>query len=240
MSWSAVASHLAAPAGAALAVMPAICRSVALGPRPRAGALLVHRAPATPRAAVLLLHGGRAEGTQPPPLVNLPALRMRPFAAAATSALDGRRVLVGEVRYRHRGWNGDRRDPAKDAQAALDILRERAGPLPVVLVGHSMGGRAALRAGGDPMVRGVIALAPWLPAGEPVAHLAGRGIYVLHDPADRVTAASDSWTFVRRAAAAGAEAVAIPMAVGGHTMLRSASTWHQQVARLTADLLADD
>ncbi|MBP0938259.1 MULTISPECIES: alpha/beta fold hydrolase [unclassified Streptomyces] len=217
--------------------------SAALGPRsPRgpAGALLVHRAPAVPTAAVLLLHGGRAEGMEPPPLVNLPALRMRPFVAAATSALDGRRVLVGEVRYRRRGWNGDRRDPAKDAQTALDVLRERAGPLPVVLIGHSMGGRAALRVGGDPMVRGVIALAPWLPAGEPVAHLAGRRIYVLHDPADRVTAASDSWAFVHRAAAAGAEAAAIPMAVGGHTMLRSASTWHQRVAQLTAGLLADD
>ncbi|MFE3937290.1 alpha/beta hydrolase, partial [Streptomyces goshikiensis] len=118
--------------------------SAALGPRsPRgpAGALLVHRAPAVPTAAVLLLHGGRAEGMEPPPLVNLPALRMRPFVAAATSALDGRRVLVGEVRYRRRGWNGDRRDPAKDAQTALDVLRERAGPRPVVLIGPTIGGR---------------------------------------------------------------------------------------------------
>ncbi|MFE2163990.1 hypothetical protein ACFXB3_02780 [Streptomyces sp. NPDC059447] len=108
-----------------------------------------------------------------------------------------------------------------------------------VLIGHSLGGRAALRAGGAPMVRGVIALAPWLPAGEPVAHLARQKIYVLHDPADRITAARDTWNFVQRAAAAGADAVVVPMAAGGHAMLRSASAWHSQVARFTADLLGD-
>ncbi|WP_438949092.1 LLM class flavin-dependent oxidoreductase, partial [Streptomyces harbinensis] len=40
-------------------------------------------------------------------------------------------------------------------------LAARLGPVPVVLVGHSMGGRAALRAAGHPAVTGVVALAPW-------------------------------------------------------------------------------
>ncbi|MYV65587.1 alpha/beta fold hydrolase, partial [Streptomyces sp. SID2131] len=109
-------------------------------------------APAAPTAAVLLLHGGRADGPEPPPALNLPALRMRPFAAAVTRAVRGRSVLVAEVRYRHRGWNGARADAARDAETALNDLRERIGPVPVVLLGHSMGGRAALRAAGDPAV----------------------------------------------------------------------------------------
>jgi hypothetical protein len=39
-------------------------------------------------AAVLLLHGGRETGLRPPPpgLLNLPALRMRPFARAVIRA----------------------------------------------------------------------------------------------------------------------------------------------------------
>ncbi|BCK66223.1 hypothetical protein Srufu_001760 [Streptomyces libani subsp. rufus] len=32
--------------------------------------LVIHRAPDTPRAAVLLLHGGRADGLGPPPRLN--------------------------------------------------------------------------------------------------------------------------------------------------------------------------
>ncbi|MFE5941995.1 alpha/beta family hydrolase [Streptomyces sp. NPDC056480] len=187
---------------------------------------------------MLLLHGGRSEGLGPPPLVDLAALRMRPFATAVARALSDRDVLVAEVRYRHRGWNGARRDAALDAAAALVLLRERAGRIPVVLIGHSMGGRAALSAAGDLMVRGVVALAPWCPPGEPVEHLEGRTIHVLHDEADRITSARESWDFVRRARAAGAEAVGIPMPTGGHAMLHGAVHWHRRTAALTAALLS--
>ncbi|MFD8207807.1 alpha/beta fold hydrolase [Streptomyces sp. NPDC059695] len=201
-------------------------------------ALLVRSAPAEPAAAVLFLHGGRAEGPEPPPALNLPALRMRPFVGAVTRAVRGRGVLIAEVRYRHRGWNGARADAALDAEAALARLREQAGPVPVVLVGHSMGGRAALRAAGDPAVRGVVALAPWCPADEPVDHLGGRRLYLLHDETDRVTSARLSWEFVRRARAAGADAAGIPMPSGGHAMLRGADLWHRRAAELTAALLS--
>ncbi|MFK0211477.1 alpha/beta fold hydrolase [Streptomyces sp. NPDC090298] len=201
-------------------------------------ALLVRSAPAEPTAAVLLLHGGRADGPEPPPALNLPALRMRPFVGAVTRAVRGRGVLIAEVRYRHRGWNGARADAAQDAEAALARLRDQAGPVPVVLLGHSMGARAALRAAGDPAVRGVVALAPWCPADEPVDHLGGRRLYLLHDEADRVTSARQSWEFVRRARAAGADAAGIPMPAGGHAMLRGADLWHRRAAELTAALLA--
>ncbi|MEU9859403.1 alpha/beta hydrolase [Streptomyces sp. NPDC047971] len=208
------------------------------GPRrDEAGPLVVRSAPAVPVAAVLLLHGGRSEGLEPPPAINLPALRMRPFAAAVSRALSGRDVLVAEVRYRHRGWNGERRDAARDAEAALVRLRERYGAVPVVLVGHSMGGRAALSAARDPMVRGVVGLASWCPPDEPVGHLRGRAVYLLHDEADRVTSARESWEFVRRARSAGADAVGVPMPRGGHAMLAGASRWHRRTAELTARLL---
>jgi alpha-beta hydrolase superfamily lysophospholipase len=201
-------------------------------------ALVVRSAPAVPTAAVLLLHGGRAEGAEPPPVLNLPALRMRPFVGAVARAVKGRGVLIAEVRYRHRGWNGSSADAARDAEVALGRLREQAGPVPVVLLGHSMGGRAALRAAGDPAVRGVVALAPWCPADEPVDHLGGRRLYLLHDETDRVTSARQSWEFVRRARAAGADAAGIPMPTGGHAMLRGANLWHRRAAELAAALLS--
>ncbi|GLX23196.1 alpha/beta fold hydrolase [Streptomyces lavendulae] len=194
--------------------------------------------PGPPSAAVVLLHGGRAEDLRPPPLLNLPAWRMRFLAAALARTLSGRTVLITTLRYRRRGWNGPRADAARDATAALDRLHARHGDLPVVLIGHSMGGRAALRAAGHPCVRGVIALAPWCPPEEPVGHLAGREVYVLHDERDRVTSARQSWDFVRRARAAGASAVAVRMAAGGHTMLRAGRSWHRQTSEIVKHLLS--
>ncbi|MEU7072315.1 alpha/beta fold hydrolase [Streptomyces narbonensis] len=194
-------------------------------------------APAVPTSAVLLLHGGRSEGLKPPPLINLPALRMRPFAADLRRALAERDVLVAMVRYRHQGWNGVRADAARDAEAALAVVSRTAGDVPVALVGHSMGARAALRAAGHPVVRGVVGLAPWCPPEEPVAHLAGRRIHLLHDEADRVTSARETWDFVGRAGAVGAQAEGIAMRRGGHAMLRGATDWQRRTTELVVALL---
>ncbi|MGW6968987.1 alpha/beta fold hydrolase [Streptomyces zaomyceticus] len=205
--------------------------------RGRVGLLNVLSAPAVPTAAVLLLHGGRSEGLEPPPRAGLPALRMRPFAAALSRALADRNVLVATVRYRHRGWNGVRADAARDAEAALAEVVRTVGAVPVALVGHSMGARAALRAAGHPLVPGVVGLAPWCPPGEPVEHLAGRRIHLLHDEADRVTSARETWEFVRHARAAGAHAEGVPMRRGGHAMLRGAADWQRRTTELVVGLL---
>ncbi|MFH8259268.1 alpha/beta fold hydrolase [Streptomyces roseolus] len=187
--------------------------------------------------AVLLLHGGRADSLTPPPPLNLPGLRMRAFARALGEDPSHADVLVGHVRYRMRGWNAERADPVHDTRRALAELADTVGPLPVVLVGHSMGARAALRAADDPHVRGVVALAPWCPPGEPVAHLAHRTVIALHDPADPVTSATGTWAYLRRAEAAGARVRGIRMPGGRHTMISRARLWHSLATRGTADIL---
>ncbi|MFJ8011195.1 alpha/beta hydrolase [Streptomyces sp. NPDC096339] len=187
--------------------------------------------------AVLLLHGGRADSLAPPPALNLPGLRMRAFARALREDPRHADVLIGFVRYRTRGWNGERADPVTDTRRALAELDDLAGPLPVVLLGHSMGARAALRAADDPRVRGVVALAPWCPPGEPVGHLAGRTVIALHDEADRITSATDTWAYLRRADAAGARVRGIRMPGGRHTMIRHARHWHSLATRCTAEVL---
>ncbi|SOE09284.1 Predicted esterase [Streptomyces sp. 2323.1] len=196
--------------------------------------LVVHHRPDTPQAAVLLLHGGRPDDHTPPTRLNLPALRMRPFGCALSRTPRGREVLLASVRYRCRGGNGPQADVAQDARAALDELAGYAPDVPVVLVGHSMGGRAALLIGGHRAVRGVVALAPWCPPGEPVSHLRDRTLVLLHDVRDRITDAEASWHFADRARRAGARVHTVAMPRGGHTMLRGARHWH----RLTVDLVA--
>ncbi|MCU7820207.1 lysophospholipase [Kitasatospora sp. DSM 101779] len=197
-------------------------------------ALDVLHAPDSPQAVVLLLHGGRADSLAPPTLLNLPARRMHLLARALRRQLPGDAVLIARVRYRYRGWNGHAAHPVQDAHRALGELARLVPGLPVALVGHSMGGRAAIAAAGRPGVRGVVALAPWCPPGEPVAHLAGRSLVILHDERDPVTSAAQSWDLARRAAAAGARVGTIVMPRGRHTMLLDACGWH----RLTVDAVA--
>lgn len=188
-------------------------------------------------AAVLLLHGGRSESLKRPPRWGQPALRMVPFGRAVARATRGHGVAVGRAHYRYQGWNGEQADAAQDARRALDELGGRFGPVPVLLVGHSMGGRAALRVADHPLVCGVVGLAPWCPPGEPVEQLAGRRAVLLHDPADRVTDADGTWDLVRRARDSGVEACGVVMPRGGHAMLRGASDWHRLAGTLAAGLL---
>ncbi|MER5888722.1 alpha/beta fold hydrolase [Streptomyces sp. NPDC001941] len=206
---------------------------------PAPGALTVHRRGApTPRAAVLFLHGGRADSHAPSRPWHLAALRMRPFvrAAARTTADD---VLLATVRYRLRGWNGGDADALRDTRRALEELSRRFGPVPTVLVGHSMGGRAALRAADAPQVAGVVALAPWCPDGEPVAQLRGKGVLVLHGDRDRITDPTASADLVRRARTAGARARTVRVPGGDHAMLRDAAHWHTTAAEAVRDFLAE-
>lgn len=200
-------------------------------------ALRLDRYVTPPKAAVLLLHGGRADALEPPPALNLPGARMRPFARSLARATAAQGIALGRVRYAYRGWNGPRADAGRDALRALDELAAVTGPVPTVLVGHSMGGRAALHAAGHSLVSAVVGLAPWCPAGEPVEHLTGKRIVLLHGDRDRVTDPRESWAFAARARAAGAEVRALSMPGGDHAMLRGAADWHTLTTETVMGLL---
>ncbi len=117
----------------------------------------------TTAGVVLVAHGGQASSTEPTWALQPAVLRMIPVGAAIRHALRGSGALVRRPRFRVRGWNGAQASPVGDLNHALDMIAAEFGPVPVVLVGHSMGARAAVRAAGHPAVSAVAGLAPWLP-----------------------------------------------------------------------------
>ncbi|MEV5607392.1 hypothetical protein [Streptomyces sp. NPDC052225] len=83
----------------------------------------------------------------------------------------------------------------------------------------------------------MVALAPWCPEGEPVAHLAGKDVVVLHGDRDRVTDPHASSAFATRARAAGARAEMVLISGGDHAMLRHSTRWHRATAAHVTRLL---
>jgi pimeloyl-ACP methyl ester carboxylesterase len=158
---------------------------------------------------------------------------MIPIAASIRRAVRGSAAAVWRPRFRLRGWKGSAASPVADL---TEILNRLPDGCPVVLVGHSMGARAALWAAGHPLVIGVAALAPWLPPGDPVDQLAGRRVLLAHGSADTTTSPSETWAYARRAQAVG-QVAALEVRRGEHTMLRRARLWHHLAAEFTCSAL---
>jgi alpha-beta hydrolase superfamily lysophospholipase len=176
------------------------------------------------RAVVLVLHGGKEHSHAPVSPWHSSPLRMVPFAKAIHRAGREHGVAVWRVHYAVRGWNGDQRSPVTDARAALDRVREQHGGVPVVLVGHSMGGRAAAHALDDPSVTAMVGLAPWLP-NDPVDGAVGKRVLVAHGDHDRIASATDSLAWVARARAAGGTMTYVSLRGCGHYLLRRTPLW---------------
>jgi pimeloyl-ACP methyl ester carboxylesterase len=184
------------------------------------------RSAAAVRGAVIVAHGGTEVSTEPVTPLDPAVLRMIPLALAVRRALRGTGVVVSRPRYKVRGWNGELASPVRDLGRSLDEIGARFGSVPVVLIGHSMGARAAFRVAGYPTVTAVAGLAPWLPPSEPVAQLAGRRVLLAHGTADHVTSPPETWAYADRARSV-TEVATIEVRDGEHTMLRRGALWHR-------------
>jgi alpha-beta hydrolase superfamily lysophospholipase len=187
---------------------------------------------AGPPGAVIVTHGGRSVSIEPTAALQPSVLRMIPVAGAIRHALRGTGTRVCRPRFRVRGWNGPEASPVQDLDELLDRISRDWGHIPVVLVGHSMGARAALRAAGHPLVTAVAGLAPWLPPTEPVSQLAGRRILLVHATADEVTSPEQTWAYADRARSV-TQVATIEIRGGDHAMLRRARLWHRIAAEFT-------
>ncbi|MGH3744094.1 MAG: alpha/beta fold hydrolase, partial [Mycobacteriales bacterium] len=190
-----------------------------------------------PRAVILVLYGGKSVSREPSRARHLSAARMVPVARALHRAAAPYDAEVRMVCYRYRGWNHAEASAAADAAWALAVIGAERPGLPVVVVGHSMGGRAALRVADDPAVVGVVALAPWAPSDDPVAHLAGQRIRILHGSRDRWTSPRASVALAAAAEAVGADVRFVDMGRVGHFMIRRRGRWEALTGYLVVDAL---
>ncbi|HSO98920.1 MAG TPA: alpha/beta hydrolase [Solirubrobacteraceae bacterium] len=174
-------------------------------------------ATSAPAAVVLVLHGGasRRRTMQVSP-TQLSVLRMVPIAARIARAGRGR-LAVFRLLNTHRGWDASH-TPVQDAHWALNRIGERLGELPACLVGHSLGGRAALLASDRPEVRSTVALAPWVYPYDAVTGIAGKHILFVHGSDDRVASPERSAIVAQRLARE-AEVNYVDVVGGNHAML---------------------
>lgn len=186
------------------------------------------------RGVALYLHGGKAQGTMPPSDMALSLIRMRHFESFARDTLLTRGAASWLLRYRVSGWNDAQADTVQDARWALaEVRRQYGSDIPVALVGHSMGGRAVLRVGGDPLVRSICALAPWIPPGEPSSQLQSAPLVVIaHGRADRWTSPAASRAYAEALKRRNPNVARFELG-GGHSMIRSAWTWHRLALAVT-------
>ena len=190
------------------------------------------------RAVVLVLHGGKSQSQEPTEDDQLSVVRLRPFANRVHRLVRAHGVAVWRVRYRVRGWNGHQASPTHDVRRVLDQVRAEHGAVPVVLLGHSLGGRTAIAVCDDPSVRHVVALAPWLPSGESTAQAAGRDIVIAHAPQDRWTSPRESRRWADRAEGVAERVTYVTVLRSGHFMLRRHRVWSSIASAFTLQALA--
>lgn len=198
------------------------------GPR-----LVEVQGPREPRGQVVVLHGGASRpGSPEVSPAQLSVLRMVPVAQRIARA--NKDLAVLRLLNTHRGWDTER-TPIADVDWALGELRDRYGPLPTCLVGHSLGGRAALLAGDRDGVRGVVALNPWVYPYDD-ADLSGRQVLIVHGTEDRV-APLERARAVARNLARRTEVDFVEVPGGKHAMLRHGAVFERAAARFVAGAL---
>lgn len=154
--------------------------------------------PPDPAGVVVVLHGGasRQASTRVSP-AQLSVLRMVPVARRIARVAPDRLAVVRLLNAR-RGWDAEHTPVQDVAWALAQLARRFGGELPVCLVGHSLGGRAALLSADRPAVHGVVALAPWLYASDGVDGVHDTPIVIIHGDRDRIASPERAEQVARR------------------------------------------
>jgi pimeloyl-ACP methyl ester carboxylesterase len=204
-----------------------------------AARLISTRIPRSPAAAVVVLHGGGGRGgAMPVSPTQLSVLRMIPIAHRVARIGRGR-LAVWRLLNSVRGWDG-KHTPVDDVHWALKRIREQLPPAtPIGLIGHSLGGRAAILSAGADNVRSVVALAPWVHPQDGDIDASGCRFLFVHGSADRVASPQRALVAADRLARTARVGV-IQVDSGGHTMLRRHGTFDGVAAEFIAATLLDE
>jgi pimeloyl-ACP methyl ester carboxylesterase len=194
------------------------------------------RTPPDPRGVVLVLHGGagRREAV-PVSRTQLSVLRMVPIAGRIARSRD---LAVLRLINSRRGWGQDD-TPLADVRWALERVREQYGDVPVVLVGHSLGGRAALLASTEPGVVGAVVLNGYLLPGDEAVDPAGRRLLFVHGTSDRIASYATA-RGVAEVLQGRADVDFLTVEEGKHAMLRHGRTFDRAAADFASRVLRAD
>ena len=176
---------------------------------------------------MLVLHGGAArQARMAVSPTQLSVLRMIPVARRIARA-GGAGLATYRLLNSSRGWDSEH-TPVDDVAWAIAELASVHGDLPLSLVGHSLGGRAALVAGELAPVTSIVALNAWLyPTDD--ASLAGRRVLFVHGDEDRIAPISRATAVARRLART-TEVGFITVPGGKHAMLAQGRVFEKAAA----------
>lgn len=201
----------------------------------------------TTRGVVLFLHGG-GEGEVDMAVATKYAayVRMVSLHRWVRGALARHGLSSWVLRNRYVDWGArspglvdDEPPSVTDAREAIARVRAVHPGRPIVLLGHSMGGRSGLRAADEHDVVGLVGVEPWLPAEESTAPLAGRHVALAASPHDPEVPLATVRAFALRAEAeaASVHVQRIGWNLGplndavGHGMTTALGSWHRFAVR---------
>ncbi len=198
------------------------------------------RVPSSAVAGVVVLHGGGSRGGASIPVspTQLSVLRLIPIAYRVARLGRGR-LAVWRLLNSARGWGGAR-TPLDDVRWALEQVRGQLSPgAPIGLIGHSLGGRAAILSSREDNVRSVVALAPWIHPRDGDVDASGRRMLLVHGSADRVASPQRALAAADRLSRT-ARVGTIRVQHGGHAMLRRHRVFDGLAADFTAAVLLEE